>query len=51
VGLNCGRMVSRFFSRLDGPEAEEVANLDSRNWEYRINIIDKNWDGVGGWVA
>ena len=27
--------------------AEEVADLDPPHWGYRINIIDKAWDGVG----
>ena len=27
--------------------AEEVANLRPQKWEIRINIIDKNWDGIG----
>jgi hypothetical protein len=31
--------------------AEEVAELDQPNWGYRINVIDKSWDGIGGWAA
>jgi len=27
--------------------AEEIADLDPSHWGYRINIIDKAWDGVG----
>ena len=31
--------------------ADEVAELNPRNWHTRIDIIDKNWDGIGGWTA
>ncbi|HEY7301267.1 MAG TPA: hypothetical protein VH684_25535 [Xanthobacteraceae bacterium] len=27
--------------------AEEVASMKPRNWGTRIDIIDKNWDGIG----
>jgi hypothetical protein len=48
-----GKELHRLLGSKDGmlEVAEEVANLDRRNWEYRINIIDKNWDGIGGWAA
>jgi hypothetical protein len=35
--------------------AEEIADLVPEHWSYRVNIIDKAWDGVGQgndrWVA
>jgi hypothetical protein len=27
--------------------AEEIANLEPRRWQYRMNVIDKAWDGIG----
>lgn len=35
--------------------AEEIAQRDPKNWQFRINLFDKNWDGLGTaddlWVA
>jgi hypothetical protein len=27
--------------------ADEIANMKPQHWDDRINIIDKNWDGIG----
>jgi hypothetical protein len=35
--------------------AEEISNMKPGNWHYRIDILDKTWDGIGKegdwWVA
>jgi hypothetical protein len=35
--------------------AQEISELKPGNWHYRIDIIDKTWDGIGEqgdfWVA
>jgi hypothetical protein len=27
--------------------AEEIAALEPKRWDYRMNILDKAWDGIG----
>jgi hypothetical protein len=31
--------------------AERVAGRDQSRWGHRIDILDKRWDGIGGWWA
>jgi hypothetical protein len=31
--------------------AERVAGRNQSRWGHRIDILDKRWDGIGGWWA
>lgn len=35
--------------KLMGDVCDRVSGLDPEHWDHRTDILDKRWDGIGGW--